>query len=319
MKTNFWGIGGPRDDKRSQFRAMKYAGKTPKEYGIYIQNHPGLRITSAMKMRYSHKIKIGFSGHLQRTLRFAKDSTIISNNLDSAAQLFEQCGDRTSLAKQATFHCWKNQSSQCVLDFLQSYDHAPGSLDKGNKEKSASDLPWKYIIKETEKGLLKDWTIVLMNPGTDTEFDWKGHGYPNLPFKKSGVSHRVKSRIDKDDPEFINFRGIEVGGGQNYELLDLLSSEQKEEALKNTVADWEDGLRKAEKPSTPSPRHQRILRDPDKGLLWIYLINNPDTAKENSKPLVSYLLDLPFSKGRMTQLDVTVSGEMYKQLALDID
>jgi len=322
MHTNFWAIGAATEDLRSQFRDMKYANKTPKDYGLHIQCHKGLQITSAMKMRHSHEKNIGYSNAILRTMRYYRSKDAISKNLDNLAKLITKCGKPNS--KVEKHQVWVNKTPNDVIDFLQSYNQPVGVFQRGdstNKNYSDADLAWQYIGKELKKDKpgLTDWTIVLINPKrSETQsktrlFNWRKKGYPAVPLTETTLSLRSGSLPEKNwDDEHFNASSLDSGEQMvktHYEL-NLLTPQQKEAALASTLAEWERKLMKDKKPEKPSYAKQRAQRDSKRGVLWIWLIQNPEG--ENLKPLVGYLLDFPYSSGPPSHISVIVNPVQYE-------
>lgn len=55
---------------REEFEVMSAMGETPKSFGLKVRTHPALLVTSPMKMRTAHDIRVSFSGTAPETVTF---------------------------------------------------------------------------------------------------------------------------------------------------------------------------------------------------------------------------------------------------------
>ena len=65
------------EELREEFDFMAASGATPREYGLKVQSHPVLTVTSSIKMRTARDLELSFSGGLSETVNFyrAPDSS----------------------------------------------------------------------------------------------------------------------------------------------------------------------------------------------------------------------------------------------------
>src|SRR3546814_2297087 len=63
------------------------SGATPKDYGLKVQSHPVLMVTSRLKMRTARNLMLSFSGQLLETVSLYRDAGILMQNLDTTARL----------------------------------------------------------------------------------------------------------------------------------------------------------------------------------------------------------------------------------------
>ncbi len=71
---------------------MAASGATPREYGLKVQSHPVLMVTSSIKMRTARNLELSFSGGLSETVTFRRESDILRRNLEAARQLISSLG-----------------------------------------------------------------------------------------------------------------------------------------------------------------------------------------------------------------------------------
>ena len=61
-------IGIASEELREEFDYMAASGATPREYGLKVQSHPVLMVTSRLKMRTARRLALSFSGNLLETV-----------------------------------------------------------------------------------------------------------------------------------------------------------------------------------------------------------------------------------------------------------
>src|SRR5207249_2953006 len=81
---------------REEFDFMAASGATPREYGLKVQSHAVLMVTSQLKMRTARDLELSFSGQLLETVTFYRQSDILQQNLDAAGRLFSGLDNRQS-------------------------------------------------------------------------------------------------------------------------------------------------------------------------------------------------------------------------------
>ena len=89
---------------REEFDFMAASGATPREYGLKVQSHPVLIVTSQLKMRTARDLDLSFSGQLLETVTFHREAEILRGNLDAAGRFLSTLGgpesDPTSAAQR---------------------------------------------------------------------------------------------------------------------------------------------------------------------------------------------------------------------------
>ena len=68
-------IGSASEELREEFDFMAASGATPREYGLKVQSHPVLMVTSRLKMRTARTLALSFSGNLLETVTFHRNPT----------------------------------------------------------------------------------------------------------------------------------------------------------------------------------------------------------------------------------------------------
>jgi hypothetical protein len=165
----FGHIADAAEELRQEFDTMAAVGATPENYGMKVQSHPVLMVTSPLKMRSAKSLQLSFSGDVLETVAFHRDPG------DSR----QEPGRRWSAARRGgrsrggRFHCpqarglnpgvegflWNDVSADLVADFFSSYLTHPAA------RKVNSALLNDFVRAMAANGELTSWTVVLMGGG----------------------------------------------------------------------------------------------------------------------------------------------------------
>lgn len=174
----FGHIADASEELREEFDAMAESGATPRDYGLKVQSHPILMVTSPLKMRTSKSLQLSFSGELLETVAFYRDPVILKRNLAAVDRLISAMGapgeTNPVRNREAGGHDWKGfvwncVSADLVSDFFSSYTTHP----KARKVNSA--LLAEFIRKMAASGELTSWTVALLGGGTGGEHIFEGN------------------------------------------------------------------------------------------------------------------------------------------------
>ncbi|MFZ1827257.1 MAG: Z1 domain-containing protein [Candidatus Competibacteraceae bacterium] len=83
----FGHIADASEELRQEFDLMAESGGTPRDYGLRVQSHPVLMVTSPLKMRSAHSMMLSFSGCILETVALYRDKGPLQRNL-AATQAF---------------------------------------------------------------------------------------------------------------------------------------------------------------------------------------------------------------------------------------
>ena len=75
------------EELREEFDMMAESGGTPRDYGLKVQSHPSLMVTSQVKMRSAKNLMLSFSGCLVETVALHSDLGRLKKNLEAANAL----------------------------------------------------------------------------------------------------------------------------------------------------------------------------------------------------------------------------------------
>jgi hypothetical protein len=285
----FGHIADAAEELREEFDAMAASGGTPLDYGLKVQSHPVLLVTSPLKMRTAKSLQLSFSGDLVETVALHNDPAKLDQNLAAFARLVSEMGpprERDRVVRQRgegssewKGFLWDAVGHELVVDFLGRFETHP----KARKVNSA--LLAEFISSMAQRGELTKWTVALIGGG-------EGKPWP-LPggLQLDGALQRKAER------------GID----DRYSIGRLLSP--RDEAIDLDNAAWLAALRATRSAWKPDPARQRggnpqtepdspngpairrvrgrgaegVTPAPERGLLLLYLL---DPAKSESPQLV---------------------------------
>ncbi len=268
----FGHIADASEELRDEFAMMAASGGTPRDFGLKVQSHPVLMVTSRMKMRAARTLMLSFSGQLLETVTFSADRARIEQNLRAATELLSKIGQpeqpdgirRLRGGKEHYWNgrIWQDVSVDLVLDFFRSYSTSESAL------KARSNLIADFVQSLSGDGELRKWTVAVMG-GTGGEFD----PLPGLTL--------ARREVDKD---FKDSRDYRIGRllSPRDESVDL-DGDDWARALAATKAAWQkDPGRRTSEPVEPNGPAVRLVRGTTgaagNGLLLIYPIDPATSA-----------------------------------------
>jgi hypothetical protein len=160
-------IADASEELREEFDLMAASRATPREYGLKVQSHPVLMVTSRLKMRTAKDLNLSFSGELVETVTFYRDREILERNLDATRKFVRSIGKPEIDPKRArngsehmwTGYLWEGVSVNDVIDFLIAYRSHP----EAHKVNSA--LLAEFIQSLVSENELTHWTVALIGGG----------------------------------------------------------------------------------------------------------------------------------------------------------
>ena len=297
----FGHIADASEELREEFDTMANSGATPDQYGLKVESHPVLIVTSPLKMRSAQTLKLSYSGSFVQTVSFYQDPAILKRNLDAANRMLAVLGGPSETAPSrkrdpvdthwAHSFLWNDVSSEVILDFLHNYA-TPAGADRANSAVLA-----EFISKMNEQSELISWTLALLaqgRPGTPYTFA-NGLEISTFPF-------RTRKTADKRI-------SIGVLTEPNDEAIDLDYTSWKK-ALETTLADWkpDPARNRITPPAIPSGKKIRELRGygaegipPAKhhGIILLYPLSPKETQESSpvarEEPIIAFAMGFPAS------------------------
>ena len=284
---------------REEFDLMANSGATPREYGLKVQSHPELLVTSQIKMRSARTLQLSFSGQLMQTVSLPRRKSEIQKNFDAASRLFGALGPSAGEAFERRFgatshqwngHLWKDVPHSHIVDFLQGYR----TNEAAHRVNSAALSD--FIRTMAGSGELTKWTVALLGVRT---------GRPSE--LAPGVSVNMAKRTG--DSQFDDRYAIGVLLDPKDESIGL-DEGQWNAALELTAEAWiKSG--KAGQPEIPSgPAIRRVrglgapgaLPRPDEGLLVVYVLDPGGAGLDfevGTSGIVAFGISFPGSKSNV--------------------
>lgn len=305
----FGHIADASEELREEFDAMAESGATPRDYGLRVQSHPVLLVTSPLKMRTAKNLQLSFSGDLLETVSMHNDSKILDQNLDTANKLIAACGTphetkpkriRGAQEQEWDGYIWNDVPARHIADFFDTFITHP----KARKVNSA--LLRDFVNSMAATGELNSWTVALLGAGS----------------AGSGDTHTFTGGLTIDK---MTSRTADKDIEDRYAIGRLLSP--RDEAIDLDNAAWSAALARTRKmfnpdagrlkngvkpsepdrPNGPSIRYVRgkgseadgVAPAPQRGLLLLYPLD-PRQAASNAlagrkDPVMAFGVSFPSS------------------------
>lgn len=310
----FRGVTEANEELIDEFNDMVQQGKTPREYGLKIQDTvPGLLVTAKNKMRGAQKVRIGFSGEGPSTVALYCDRVRAGRNLAAARDLItyldDACGPRRTIGSN---YVWSGVNAlEIASRFFDRYE----SPDAAWRVQGAAIAA--YIRDRVNAGELTDWTVALVSSSDKDAQSGRVAGLPvGLTRRQvlSGLSPRVNDGL----------YSIKQLLSPGHEAIDL-SEPEKTRALDITIKQYaaNPGRRKSE-PKTPVGWAIRQVRPRKRGLLLLYPLLPPTPEPDvpmkveiTNEPIIGFLASFPSSPGAPA-VDYVVN-RVYQELFEDDD
>ena len=298
----FGHIADASEELREEFDQMAAAGAEPRDYGLKVESHPVLLVTSPLKMRTAKTLALSYSGSMSQTISFLRDEQSLIANLDAAKALVSSMGEpglRRLVRKRGSYEdswkrsfLWDNISADQVLEFLKAY-RTPLGADRANTKVMA-----EFVEQMNNVGELEKWTVALLAEGKKAPFDFEFSPYVSVDSFPSRGDTRVEGRYT-----------IGVLTDPSDEAIDLEEPEWLA-ALAATQMQWKpdparNRLTQPERPSGMKVREQRGKGFPGgpppsrKGLLLMYPLSPEVEAKQViagwNKPIMALAVSFPGS------------------------
>lgn len=306
-------IADASEELREEFDIMVGSGGTPRDYGLKVQSHPTLMVTSRLKMRSAKSLFLSFSGTVVETVSLFSEKEKLDNNLNALLNFSDSIGISTEIPSRSRENGvtqswsgvqWEVVSSEKVISFIDDYETHPKAYKVNNRMIS------EFISKMNEQDELTTWTVVVIGGGQDQAFDLNGHNIP------------------------LMMRSIKGGSSDRYSIGRLLSPKDEgidlndqewSAALEVTLKVWQEKNGKnGKEPTNPSGRMMRHLRgfgssdvapSPEKGLLLIYLLDPKaigESLDSGYPPIVAFGISFPGSSASV-KVEYKVNNVMWEQ------
>ncbi len=291
-------IADAAEELREEFDVMAATGSTPRDYGLKVQSHPVLLVTSRLKMRTARELLISFSGHVLETINLHSDKAKLASNLRQTRGLLQELGpppgggkierERPGGRQVWQGAMWDDVPAALVVDFFRGYATHPNAM-KVNSAQIAQFIEGMNASRE-----LTDWTVAVIGGGEGGEVELT----PELK-----INALVRSRSEGDV-------GYTIGRllSPRDEAIDL-SSDAWQAALDMSRKAWRGDAGRMEKSAEPTAPGGPAIREirgkgaegvpahPERGLLLLYAIapRKGDIGLDG-EPVIAFGVSFPGSK-----------------------
>ncbi len=288
------------EELRQEFDRMADLKETPRTYGLRVRSHPGLRVTSAVKMRNGITLDLVYNGICAETTVFDPDPATIDANLRATdAFLSALPGSPTS---GGGYFLWTGVPVTAVTAFLRRFRTHPDAVQVN------SHLLADYIETQGQVGELSTWSVLLADRGAGPHEDEDTQD-PAPGTKISLVGREVTTT--RRSPN-------RYAPGKRVSIQRIVSP--RHEAVDISPTEWEKaaegrkgrGVPLPERPLSDGP-YAREARPPQRGLLIVYpldprhmerVVRDPAWKKRSPDPrfalggaIIGFAISFPSTNG----------------------
>ncbi len=280
------------EELRQMFEDMAAQDRTPADFGFGVRTHPhGLIITAANKMRSGKVLLVSYSKRISETIDFYREPDINRRNLQATEKLIASLTTESLRRSKRDDYIWDNVSGDAIVDFLNDYK----THEKARKAQAS--ILKKYIETRMADSELTEWTVALISNPDRVEED----NSPSIAGITIGLTKRRD--LDPDDADLYRIGRLVSPSDEWLDLSDeeialALAETQRQQKRKSDKSKNEEAS-----PGLPSGPAVRQIRSKKRGLLLLYILENP---ADRLTPVVSFAISFPKSE------DENKSGVEYK-------
>ena len=298
----FGHIADAAEELRDEFDFMAASGATPRDYGLKVQSHSILMVTSRLKMRAAKNLMLSFSGQLLETILLYRDDRKLEENIRSAEALLSLLptpeinpersrGDGKPSVWEG--YIWNDVPAVSIVQFLVSYRTHP-EVHKVN-----SQLLAEFIESMAKINELTHWTVALIGGGEGGKVTLGGKYTVKMLKRKADSSADDRyaiGRLMSPRDEAIDFDEVAWVA-----------------ALQKTRAAWhadpgrrrKNSLEPPDTPNGPAIRHVRgfgaegVEPHPERGVLYLYVLDPKEAELKQpvpTQPVVAMAVSFPGSR-----------------------
>ena len=288
LAWNYERIAAADEELRAEFNDMADRRETPRSYGLRVRTHPGLLVTSAVKMRNSVTIDISYQGNVSETIIFDPSPETVDWNLRETDAFLRGIHDRP-IRLPGRF-VWHGIAREAVTTFLKRFRTHPDATEVDSR------LLASYIDQQSGTDNLRAWSVALLDRtvSTQDEEDQKESAAPEFPISLGGCEVITTRRSPKRNfpAEKVTIRRLV---SPRHEALDIADDEwQQAESRRRDAA-----LPVPDRKTSEVAAFAREARPKERGLMLIYPLN--------PRHMEAVVRD-PAWKGRLRDPDFSLSN-----------
>ncbi|HBG05156.1 MAG: endonuclease [Geobacteraceae bacterium GWC2_58_44] len=306
----FGHIADAGEELREEFNMMAATGATPREYGLKVQSHPVLMVTSRLKMRSARNLLLSFSGTLVETVALHRDLEKLKRNYEVCQRLLGSLGipsetgiierPRGGALHKWPGYLWTGVAAPDIVDFLTAYQtHSAAYKVNGPLLAEFIDL----MAKEKE---LTSWTVAIIGAGGGDEKTIADGITVGMLKRTKNAEHTDRYSIGR----LLSPRDEAIDLDEKTWLAAL---DETRRAWRSDPARLQK-MEEPEEPNGPAIRKTRgfgadgVAGHPERGVLLLYLLD-PMKADvgfpEGTPPVVAFGISFPgTSSGRKVEYKV---------------
>jgi hypothetical protein len=305
----FGHIADAASELREEFDEMALTGAKPRQFGLKVQSHDVLLVTSQVKMHSARSLQVSFSGRVVQTVSLASYAT--QRNWDAVVRLVQAArnspmdataGNRIRPDPKSSVTIWEGIGYAAITDFLVSFVTHPAAY------RVNGPLLAEFVQLMASHGELTKWTVVIAGKGSGSTRE-VAPGLIVSPVTRNGEvagdRFSIGTLLDPKDELYG------MSEAQWDAAVVETSRRAKEKAKKNgdaaptTIVDA---------PSGPAARYVRgmgspgVRPEPERGVIVIYAIEPVSPADE---PIPGFVLSFPDS-GRGARVEYKMNNVMWE-------
>lgn len=202
-------ISDATDELREEFRRMKAAGMSPKDFGLCVRSHPeSLIVTARNKMRTGTYVlrEVSLEGRLVETSILLSPPDIVRQNFASVEAMVQDADQfgRKEDAKAGYF--WRDVPAQYILQFIERFQNHPAS-------QLTEKRPLKDYIGWLATGGTDKWDVVLVTLATgEDSIQVQVRNFPVITQKRKVTKYPESGKDIALSKRRVASRGLEKTG-----------------------------------------------------------------------------------------------------------
>ncbi|MEO5375540.1 MAG: Z1 domain-containing protein [Alphaproteobacteria bacterium] len=313
----FGHIADAAEELREEFDLMAASGATPREYGLKVQSHPVLMVTSRLKMRAARKLMLSFSGHLLETVALFRTPADLNKNFLAARRFISALGEpecdplrvRNGSRRQWKGWLWEHVPAADIMDFLGTYRTHPEA------HKMDGRLLADFIRSMVSGGELTDWTVALI--GGDKGRPIELRDGVSIAMLERAAQGRYPDRYSISRLVTYHDEAIDLDEAAWNAALATTRAAFHADPARNQTAKEPDA------PNGPAIRKTRgfgadgVPAHPERGVLFLYaldpLLAGPDAGfSEDTPPVIAFGISFPGSNSGL-KVEYMVDNVFWEQ------
>jgi len=266
---------------REEFIEMSRLGLKPIDFGLRVQDHPAMMVTSVMKMRATDKLRLNYQGTITETSTLPANESVLKLNYEAAESFVKSLGQPHQFYKPN--NVWFDVPVNIIQNFLKDYQTFKG-LPAANSIRINQYIELQRIKNDPE---YLEWNVSVFSLKSLQEKQVKFAG-----FTVNAIS-----------------RAINLKGPDSYFIKRLISANDE-------LVDFTDDQKRYIHDNKLSKQEIRSFGPRKKNpLLTIYILDLKESDQDFEFPPIGFAISWPVSASAEPMYYVTNS--VYSELELN--